>query len=249
MTAPTANPPAAGTVPSREAESVTSLVPRDPDVGHLFNGPRISLDELAVQLNAAAVWLRDLAIAAERPDVPVELGDNVCQRLASLGDELARLGTDVAETDQIISEDRPLKPFLSMHGCEPWGSRAHAEDPAVWGKRLSTVLSMRQILMLARQDEEPWRNNEPGISYLDGIKDLPGIEEWVSKRAADRLARVRDAAIQAQAKQERCTTCEAVAGTWCRTKNGRVAESFHRPRLKAATTIVDEHLAEDAAKE
>ncbi|MFG2000398.1 hypothetical protein ACGFNU_14715 [Spirillospora sp. NPDC048911] len=149
-----------------------------------------------MHLNAAATWLRQLAIAAERPGVPVELGDNVCARPALFGDELARLSNDVAETDQIITDDRPLKPFLSMHNREPWGSRAYGEDPATWGKRLSTVLSMRQILMLAREDEEPWRNNEPGISYLDGIKDLPGIDDWVSKRAADRLARARHAAIQ-----------------------------------------------------
>jgi hypothetical protein len=223
---------------------VDPLIPDDPQTTHLFHGDRITLDELAVHLNAAAVWLRDLAIAAEKPAIPVELGDNLCERLTTLSDELARLGKDVAETDTIISEHRPLKPYLSMHKREPWGYRAHGEDPATWGKRLSTVLSMRQILMLAREDPEPWGNHEPGISYREGIKDLPGIEEWVSKRAADRMARARTAAIQTQAHRERCDTCQAPAGTSCRTKNGHVAESFHQPRLKAATAVVDEALAE-----
>jgi hypothetical protein len=189
------------------------LIPEDPDTRYLYNSDRISLDELAVHLNAAACWLRHLSIAAERPDVPIELGDNLCARLQTLGEELARFSEDVAQTDQIITDGRPLKPFLSMHGREPWGSRAQAEDPTEWGKRLSTVLSMRQILMLGREDEEPWRNSEPGIAYWDGIKDLPGLEEWVSKRAAERLARDRAAAIDAQAKQEPCSTCQAIAGT------------------------------------
>jgi hypothetical protein len=157
------------TVPPSEAnDEVGSLIAEDPQTHYLFTGDRMSLDELAVHLNAAALWLRDLAIAAEQPDVPVELGDNLCERLAILSDELARFGDDIAETDTIISEHRPLKPYLSMHKREPWGSRAHGEDPATWGKRLSTVLSMRQILMLAREDEEPWRNHEPGIPYWEG---------------------------------------------------------------------------------
>ncbi|GAA2638123.1 hypothetical protein SMC26_22980 [Actinomadura fulvescens] len=35
--------------------------------GSGFDEERISLDDLAVHLNAAATWLRHLAIAAERP--------------------------------------------------------------------------------------------------------------------------------------------------------------------------------------
>ncbi|GAA1613355.1 hypothetical protein GCM10009733_006810 [Nonomuraea maheshkhaliensis] len=234
------------TISGRDNEA-NPLIPQDPHTRYLFHGDRITLDELAVHLNAASIWLRDLAIAAERPDTPIELGDNVCQRLATLSDELAQLGEDIAEADTIISEHRPLKPHLSMHKREPWGSRAHGEDPATWGKRLSTVLSLRQILMLARQDHEPWGNQEAGIAYWDGIKDLPGIEDWVSKRAADRLAQARTTAIQAQAQRERCDTCQAPAGVLCRTKNGHVAESFHKPRLKAATVVVDEALAEGSS--
>ncbi|MET8146463.1 hypothetical protein ABZU32_39655 [Sphaerisporangium sp. NPDC005288] len=47
---------------------------------HLRAGARITLDQLAVHLDAAAVWLRQVAIAAETPAVPVELGDNVSER-------------------------------------------------------------------------------------------------------------------------------------------------------------------------
>jgi hypothetical protein len=53
------------------------------DPGDFFD---FLLNELAVHLNAAAGWLRDLAIAAERPGTPIELGDNVRERLATLSD-------------------------------------------------------------------------------------------------------------------------------------------------------------------
>ncbi|MFD9948823.1 hypothetical protein ACFWYW_46770 [Nonomuraea sp. NPDC059023] len=223
------------------------VIPADPDTRYLHHGDRITLDELAVHLSAAARWLDHLAIAAEKPAVPIELGDNVCDRLTALSRELGQLGADIGKVDEIITEQRPLAPYLSMHGREPWGSRAHGEEPAKYGKRLSTILSLRQIERLARHDEEPWANHEPGIPYLEGIKDLPGLEEWESKRAADRLARARHAAIDAQAKEELCTTCQAKPGSWCRTKNGFVADTFHKPRTRAATAVVDELLAEQAA--
>ncbi|MGW3346766.1 zinc finger domain-containing protein [Nonomuraea rubra] len=203
---------------------------------------RITLDDLAVQLDAVAVWLRQLALAAERPAVPVELGENVCQRLDALAKELAELGRDVAKVDIIISEQQPLRPHL--HANEPWGARAHGSDRTEWGKRLSTVLSLRQILWLAADANMPWRDEEPGIPYLAGLAGLPGLEDWESPRAAARRTAERLAAIDKQALQEECDSCSAGAGKHCRTKNGRYAEAFHRPRIRAAAATVDEQLAD-----
>ncbi|MEV7805078.1 hypothetical protein AB0O28_19215 [Microbispora sp. NPDC088329] len=198
---------------------------------------RITLDDLAVQLDAIAVWARSLAIEAETPRVPIELGDNVCDRLDAIGKELAGLARDVAKADQVISEWHPLRPFL--HANEPWGARAHGSDRDKWGKRLSTVLSLRQILWLA-SDDLPWRDEQPGIPYLEGLQGLPGLEEWESPRAARRREAERQAAIQKQALQEHCDSCKAEPGRQCVTRNGRVAEMFHRPRIVAATATVDE---------
>ncbi len=209
---------------------------------HLHAGERITLDELAVHLNAAAVWLRQLALAAETPTVPIELGANVSDRLDTIAAELAKLGHDVAQADVVIAEWQPLRPYLPNR--EPWGARAHGSDRDKWGKRLSTVLSLRQVLVLVA-DDLLWRDEEPGIAYLDGLNGIPGLEEWESPRAARRRAAARQAAIQAQAKQEECTTCQAIPGTHCRTKNGHVAETFHKPRIALATRVVDERLQEE----
>lgn len=61
---------------------------------HLRAGDRITLDEIAVHLNAAAVWLRQLAVAAETPNVPVDLGRNLCDEL----DSMARRSKSTART-------------------------------------------------------------------------------------------------------------------------------------------------------
>lgn len=216
---------------------MTGQFSTDPaETEHLRAGPRITLDELAVHLDAVAVWLRQLAIAAETPAVPVELGDNVSDRLDSMAKDLAALGVDVAKADQVIAGWQPLRPYL--HNREPWGVRAHGSDREQWGKRLSTVLSLRQVLYLAA-DDLPWRDEETGIAYLDGLNGLPGLDEWESPRAARRRAAEREAQIQEQAMREHCATCQAIPRAYCRTKSGQLAETFHKPRLKAAIATVD----------
>ncbi|WP_433259405.1 hypothetical protein ACQPYK_50150 (plasmid) [Streptosporangium sp. CA-135522] len=218
---------------SAEHKKQTSTDPARTE--HLRCGKRITLDELAVHLDAARVWLRQLALAAETPAVPIELGANICDRLDAMADELGRLGQDVARADAVISQWQPLRPYLP--NWEPWGARAHGSDRQQWGKRLSTVLSLHQVLALVSEDL-PWRDEEPGIAYLDGLNGIPGLEEWESPRAA------RAAAIQAQARQEVCATCQAIAGTHCRTKNGHIAETYHKPRITLATRVVDDGLQE-----
>ncbi|MER5325916.1 hypothetical protein [Streptosporangium roseum] len=138
----------------------------------------------------------------------------------------------------------PARLKRSTPNREPWGARAHGSDRQQWGKRLSTVLSLHQLLALV-SDDLPWRDEEPGIAYLDGLNGIPGVEEWESPRAARRQAAARQAAIQAQAQQERCSTCQAIAGAHCRTENGHIADAYHRPRITRATQVVDEDLGEE----
>ncbi|MCX9193162.1 hypothetical protein C3Y87_17480 [Carbonactinospora thermoautotrophica] len=202
-----------------------------------LSGERITLDQLAVDLNGAAVWLRQLALAAERPDVPIELGE-LCDELDRTAKHLEEMSQVIAEVDRIITERVPLKPFFP--GREPWGARAHRADPdrQTWPKRLSTVLTHWQIRSLAREDM-PWRDEEPGIPYLDGLAGLPDLENWESPRAARRRAAERLDAIQAQALRESCERCDAGPGQPCRTSTGRLAEAYHRPRIHRATAVVD----------
>jgi hypothetical protein len=216
--------------------SQTSTDPAD--AGHLYVGDRITLEELATHLSAAAVWLHQLAVAAERPAVPVEL-EQICDELARTAAQLTRTAETVAEVDGIVTDERPL---ARGFGSEPWGFAAHGADPdrKQYGKRLSTVLTPHQICSLARLDT-PWRADqaEPGVAYLDGLDGLPGLERWESQRGAKRRAAEREARIRTQTRQEPCTSCGAEPGRACQTRTGRLAEIDHQPRRQAAVATVD----------
>jgi hypothetical protein len=218
------------------------------DNGHLFAGERITLDELATHLSAVRVWLRQLAVAAERPAVPVELG-KLCDELDRMAEDVGDRAAELAKVDAVIQDGRPL-PRTMFGGNEPWGAAAHGADPdkAKYGKRLSTVLSFHQILRLA-YDEMPWRADqaEPGISYLEGLEGLPGLDRWESPRAARRRAQEREQRIQAQTRQEVCPTCHAEPGGECRTRTGRLAELDHKPRRQKAVATIDAADADAAA--
>ena len=221
---------------------------------HLRAGDRITLDELAVHLNAASVWLRQLAMAGETPDVPVDLGANLCNEVDHMAQRLEEAGQKVAELNTVIAGRSPLAPTLPDGA--PWGSRALDPSNAVTSRAPVVIPTMYQVLGLARWHQETralvmppprperQRTASPaapdGIAYLDGIADVPGLDGWESPRAAERRARERAAAIQVRARQEPCATCDAAPGDYCRTKTNRVAETFHRPRITAATKAVDE---------
>lgn len=238
---------------------MTQQTSTDPtDTAHLREGDRITLDELAVHLNAAHVWLRQLAVAAETPAVPVELGKNLCDDLDAMANRLEEASQNVAELDAVITGRAPLAPTLPDGA--PWGARAvDAETPQ--RSKPTVIPTMHQVLGLARWHQEtralqkmpvrPVRQRTPspaaqdGITYLDGIAGVPGLDEWESPRAAERRARARVALIQVQARQEHCATCGAAPGDLCRTKTGRAAETFHRPRITAATKAVDGQNGDD----
>lgn len=220
--------------------------------GHLRAGERITLDELAVHLSALAVWTRQLSVAAETPAVPVELRD-LCEQLDRMADQLTDQAGTVADVDRIITDQAPLAPFFN--GREPWGARAAETEPGQYHKRLSTVLTPRQIRHLAEwqratgllgaRPARPQRQlpkspaEADGIPYLDGLAGLPGLDAWESARAGERRARDRAAAIAEQTLRETCESCNAGPGEHCRTKTGRLAEQSHQPRIRTATAVID----------
>jgi hypothetical protein len=158
---------------------------------------------------------------------------------------LTRYAEAIAGADRIITDRVALARFFGVD--QPWGARAHGSDRAVHGKRLSTVLTHWQICHLAEASTMPWRDQQPGIPYLDGLVGLPGLDRWESPRAARRRAAERERRIREQAAREFCRTCEVREGP-CRTKTGRLAEMFHKPRLAAAVKQVDAHGAEEETR-
>lgn len=217
------------------------------DTAHLHAGDRITMEEIVTQLSAAAVWLRQLAVAAERPVVPVELG-KLCDELDQMASRLDSNAEALAEVDVIITEDRPLMPTFA--GVEPWGAAAHGADPdkTKFGKQLSTVLSPWQIRALAR-DDMPWRAEQAVelTSYRAGLEGLPGLDRWESPRAVRRRAEQRERRIRQQSRQEPCTSCGTAPGSQCRTKTGRLADVDHQARRRAAIAAIDQEVPGDRA--
>ncbi|RJQ66160.1 hypothetical protein D5S17_35630 [Pseudonocardiaceae bacterium YIM PH 21723] len=213
------------------------------DTRHLHAGDRITMGEFAAHLDAAGVWLRQLAVAGERPDVPVELEDMLA-RIDRLAQDLKEMAGTAAEVDNTITDERPLAPGFRD---EPWGAAAFGADPdrTRYGKTLSTVLTYRQILSLARSDT-PWAAEQarPGISYLAGLEGLPDLDRWESKRGTARRAAERESRITAQVLRESCDSCGAAAGKNCSTRTGRLTEAAHQPRRKAAVATIE---AQEAA--
>lgn len=210
----------------------------------LFAGDRITVDELAVHLDAAAVWLRRLALAAETPAYPIELKE-VIEQLTGTADQLADRARTLAEVDDIVTSGRPLRRFFGLD--EPWGAAALADTSGEAGRRHnrqrgpSVVLTHWQIKHLARPLDPGWGDERdvPTIPYLEGIAAVPGIESWESAHAARRRAVERERAINAEALATACERCGVDGGQQCRTANGRTADMFHRVRVRAATVVVD----------
>ncbi|MBS2538913.1 hypothetical protein KGQ20_39820 [Catenulispora sp. NF23] len=192
---------------------------------HLRVGERITLDEVAVQLSAVAVWLRQLARAAETPAVPVELADwiEAWERTAK---ELDRHVESVGTVAESVEGGARLA--VAFLGGKPWGAEAAGQPRDDYGPA-PVVLTVNQVWHLRHQAQ--MNPDEPTVAYREHIGPVEGFE---SKHAAERRAAERAEALRAATLATACPRCEAAPGASCRTNTGRLSEVFHKPRTATA---------------
>ncbi|MFC8676706.1 hypothetical protein ACFUEN_28975 [Streptomyces griseorubiginosus] len=206
----------------------------DTDTGHLMAGPRITVDELAVHCSAAAVWLDQLARAAETPDTPVELADDIDslrREATTLRDRAKRLH----QVARIIDGDVPLATAFA-HGRDQWGNAALDTDREDFGGP-AIIPTANQLLHLAQSA----RYATSTCTYPEGMDGVPGslLKSWESKKAQERRAGERLAAIAKEVLRIECERCGAGSGDHCRTSTNRVAEQAHTARQREAEANVD----------
>ncbi|MDT0435634.1 MULTISPECIES: zinc finger domain-containing protein [Streptomyces] len=205
----------------------------DASTDHLSAGDRITLDELAVHCSAAAVWLDQLARAAETPDTPVELADDIdCLRreATTLRDRAGRL----QRIARIIDGDVPLA--TGFAAGDRWGAAAMNTDRETYGGP-AIIPTANQLLLLARDASYA----ENTVTYPEGMAGVRKslLLSWESKTAQERRRRERDAAVQEEELRIECESCDAGAQQRCRTKTGRLAELTHKVRRRTAEANVD----------
>lgn len=207
--------------------------PGEDCTAHLMDGDRITVDELAVHCSAAAVWLDQLARAAETPATPVELAEDIDalrQDAGRLRQRAERLGT----VARIIDGDIPLA--ATFPRGDAWGAAALDADRDDYGGP-AVIPTANQLLHLAGNGTYA----STTITYPDGMAGVPAslLTSWESKTAQQRRHRERAQAIAQETLRIECERCGA--GTWesCRTSTGRVAEQAHTSRQREAQANVD----------
>lgn len=203
------------------------------DTTDLTAGQQITLTELAAELSAIELRLRQLARAAETPASPVELKDTI----DSLRSHAARIQESAEQMQflaRVVEGDVPLAKRFSSG--DPWGVAARDSDRREYGGP-AIVPTQWQLLKLAQDAERAGAETTTYPEAMDGI----GIG-WESKAAAARRRRERDAAVAAEVLQKACNTCQAGVGERCRTKKGWIAEQPHVPRQREAEAAVDARL-------
>jgi hypothetical protein len=204
----------------------------DPAVtSHLRAGERITMDELAVQLSAIAVWLRQLARAAETPAVPVELHELI-ESWQGTAKSLDRYAEQVGTVADAVEGEAPLA--TAFLGGKPWGTEAAGQPRDDYGAA-PVVLTVNQVWHLRNQAKT--HPDQPTVTYREHIGPIEGFE---SKHAASRRAAERAAALREATLATACPRCEAAPGTSCRTNTGRLSEVFHKPRTAAAEEAMDQ---------
>lgn len=200
---------------------------------HLMAGPRITVDELSVHCSAAAVWIDQLARAAETPDTPVELADDI-EALRREAHSLRERAERLHKVARIIEGDVPLA--AGFTSGDKWGASALDTAREDFGGP-AIIPTANQLLHLA--GTAAWASAT--LTYPEGMDGVPGslLKSWESKTAQQRRARERDAAIAQEVLRIECERCEAGSGEYCRTKTGRAAEQAHTPRQREAEANVD----------
>ena len=204
------------------------------DIAHLMAGRQITLDEIAVDLAAIELRLRQIARAAETPATPVEL-EPMIDSLRSKAGQLREIGEEAGKLARIVEGDVPLATKFSGTG-DPWGSAARGTDREDFGGP-AVVPTARQLLHLAYGAQVPGAETTTYPEAMAGMRVI-----WESKAAQARRRRERDAAVEVEVLELECETCHVSSGERCVTRNGRVSEKPHTKRLREAEANVDARL-------
>ncbi|MFB7584573.1 MULTISPECIES: hypothetical protein [Streptomyces] len=197
-------------------------------------GRRITLDELATELSAIELRLRQLARAAEVPATPVELVD-VIDSLRSTASTVRETGDRMGLLARIVDGDVPLSTRF-RDSDDPWGVAARGTDrPGFGGPAI--VPTVWQLLKLAQDAKRSGGETTTYPEAMDGL----GIG-WESKAASARRRRERDAAVAREVLTLTCDKCGATDGEQCKTKTGWAADKAHVGRQRQAEANVDEAL-------
>ncbi|WP_329020943.1 zinc finger domain-containing protein [Streptomyces sp. NBC_01601] len=204
------------------------------DIAHLMAGPQITLDEIAVELAAIELRLRQIARAAETPATPVEL-EPMIDTLRSKAGQLRETGEEAAHLARIVEGDVALAKKFTGVG-DPWGAAARGTDREDFGGP-AVVPTARQLVHLAHAARLPGAET---TTYPESMAGMTLI--WESKAAQARRRRERNAAVEIEVLELECETCHVGSGEHCVTKNGRVSERPHTKRLREAEANVDARL-------
>lgn len=203
----------------------------------LMAGKRISLSELATELSAIDLRLRQLARAAETPAAPVELEATI-DSLRSTAKGVREAGERMQFLARVVDGDVLLAKAFRDTG-DPWGVAARDTDRQAYGGP-AIIPTQWQLIKLARDAERAAERGVETTTFPDTMQGI-GIG-WESKAAAARRRRERDAAVAVEVLRTQCKTCEAGDGEQCRTKKGWVAEQPHVGRQREAEATVDVRL-------
>ena len=198
----------------------------------LMAGKKITMDEMAVELAAIELRLRQLARAAEVPATPVELTDTI-STMRSWASSIRKTSGELAFLARIVDGDVPLATLFPTG--DTWGKAARGTDRKDFGGP-AIIPTQWQLIRLA----EDAKGAETTTTYPEAM-DGVGLG-WESKAASARRQRERDAAVAAEVLLIHCKTCKAGDGEQCRTKNGWVAEQPHVGRQREAEATVDARL-------
>ncbi|MFF4276169.1 hypothetical protein [Streptomyces sp. NPDC001536] len=199
----------------------------------LMSGKKITVDEMAVEVFAIELRLRQLARAAEVPDTPVELSDTI-DNLRSWASSLRTTGDALSFLARVVAGDVPLSTTF-LNAGDPWGAAARGTDRADYGGP-AIVPTHWQLTRLAQDAKRaPTTTTYPEAMAGVGLG-------WESKSASIRRRRERDAAVAREVLLIRCERCGSSDGEQCRTNNGRVSEKPHAGRQREAEATVDGRL-------
>ncbi len=206
------------------------------DTSAVMAGRTITLDELATELSAIELRLRQLARAAEVPATPVELAD-VIDSLRSTASTVREHADRMGLLARVVDGDVPLA--TTFPTGDPWGVAARASDRIDFGGP-AIVPTVWQLIKLAQDAKRPGTSQTTTTTYPEAMDGL-GIG-WESKAASARRRRERDAAVAREVLTLMCEKCGATDGEQCKTKTGWAADKAHVGRQRQAEANVDERL-------